>query len=385
VKPPEYYKGREQTWVKHLFLEKYLERVAYNILSFKDEFVYVDGFSGPWKSEDENFEDTSFMIAVEQLRRVKGSVMDRFDKNVRIRCYFNDNDPIAFEGLKRAADEISDMEIKVESGDFEDMVPEIKDFVGRSFSLTFIDPKGWKGYGLRMIQPLLELRGEVLINFMFDYANRFLDDPRPETIATFDPVFGGPDWYKEIESRIAAGMEREEAILAVYLERLRSAGRFTHVTSTPVLKPLSQRAYFHLVYGTHHRKGLIEFRHVEKQTFPEQEKVRRSTKAKDRVERTGQTDLFVSDDHRTGPRSYEAQKQKQDELGQATMRDFLAQRGTLRFEELQTRLLEIPLVWESDLKVWLHEMRKAGEIEIPELTGRQWVPKANQIIVWKGK
>ncbi len=68
MKSPESYRGREQTYIKHFFLEKYLERVAWNIFSFRDEFVYVDGFSGPWKSEDETFEDTSFVIALKQLR-----------------------------------------------------------------------------------------------------------------------------------------------------------------------------------------------------------------------------------------------------------------------------------------------------------------------------
>ena len=33
MRPLEFYRGREQTYVKHFFLEKYLERVAYNILS----------------------------------------------------------------------------------------------------------------------------------------------------------------------------------------------------------------------------------------------------------------------------------------------------------------------------------------------------------------
>ena len=40
---PEAYRGREQTLVKHLVLEKYIERVAFNILSFSNEFVFVDG------------------------------------------------------------------------------------------------------------------------------------------------------------------------------------------------------------------------------------------------------------------------------------------------------------------------------------------------------
>jgi hypothetical protein len=51
VKSPEYYRGREQTYLKHFFLERYLERVAYNIGWSAPEFVYVDGFSGPWRSE----------------------------------------------------------------------------------------------------------------------------------------------------------------------------------------------------------------------------------------------------------------------------------------------------------------------------------------------
>ena len=31
MKPVEYYRGREQTYLKHFFLERYLERVAYVI------------------------------------------------------------------------------------------------------------------------------------------------------------------------------------------------------------------------------------------------------------------------------------------------------------------------------------------------------------------
>ena len=48
-----HYEGREQTYLKHFFLEKYLERVAYVIGFSYPEFVYVDGFSGPWRAEHE--------------------------------------------------------------------------------------------------------------------------------------------------------------------------------------------------------------------------------------------------------------------------------------------------------------------------------------------
>jgi hypothetical protein len=67
--PFERYAGREQAWVKHYFLGNYLERLVHKVAASFDTIVYVDGFSGPWKSEAEDFADTSFGIALEALRR----------------------------------------------------------------------------------------------------------------------------------------------------------------------------------------------------------------------------------------------------------------------------------------------------------------------------
>ena len=100
MKPPEFYADREQTYVKHFFLERYLEQVAYHVLSFRDEFVYVDGFSGPWRSEDENFGDTSFHIAIETLRKVRAGMLARRGKTKQVRCVFVEKDPEAFTDLE---------------------------------------------------------------------------------------------------------------------------------------------------------------------------------------------------------------------------------------------------------------------------------------------
>jgi len=87
MKELDYYRGREQTYIKHFFLERYLERVAYHIGYFAQHFVYVDGFSGPWRATDESNEDTSFMIAISVLRRVVRSLADH-GKTPKIRCLF---------------------------------------------------------------------------------------------------------------------------------------------------------------------------------------------------------------------------------------------------------------------------------------------------------
>ena len=49
MKEVAYYKGKEQTYLKHFFLERYLETVAFHIGYSHREFVYVDCFSGPWR------------------------------------------------------------------------------------------------------------------------------------------------------------------------------------------------------------------------------------------------------------------------------------------------------------------------------------------------
>ena len=148
------YKGREQTYLKHFFLERYLERVAYVIGWTYPEFVYVDGFSGPWKSSDEAFEDTSFKIAINKLRRVRAGLVNA-GKRGRIRCLFIEKDPAAFRALDEATGGESEIEVESLQGEFEQLIPDILKFVGDSFSLVFIDPTGWTGFALRRIAPLL--------------------------------------------------------------------------------------------------------------------------------------------------------------------------------------------------------------------------------------
>ena len=160
MKEPEAYRGREQTYLKHFFLERYLERVAYNI-GWGRDFVYVDGFSGPWRSEDEAFEDTSFMIAINKLRAVRDTLAEQ-GKRPTIRCLFVEKDPKVFAELESATEDIKDIEVQVINGEFEAVLPEILAYVGSSFALTFIDPAGWTGFALKRIAPLLRGGGEPI-------------------------------------------------------------------------------------------------------------------------------------------------------------------------------------------------------------------------------
>lgn len=376
MKPAESYRGREQTYLKHFFLEKYLERVAYKVGSFAKEFVYVDGFSGPWRSEDAGHGDSSFVIAINKLRQVRDGLKG-LNPNLKIRCVFVEPGKDAFPQLQAATSGIDDIEIKTINSEFEDAIPEILQYVGKAFSLVFIDPTGWTGFGLNRIAPILQHEpGEVLVNFMFDHINRFLETQDPQV--SFDDLFGGAGWKDAIQQ----SANREDAIIALYTERLKATGRFKYATSTRIKKPLVDRSYFYLVYGTRHADGIIEFRSVERKEIGEQERVRLDAQELDRFLKTRQTDLFAGlglERPDVGIASFGSEREGNLERAKQRLIELLSRRRDVTFGDARVHLLEIPLVWEPDVKQLVKD-----HAEVLGLTGKQRVPKADNRIRRKG-
>ena len=377
MKAPEYYAGREQTYLKHYFLERYLEHVAYHIGYSNNDFVYVDCFSGPWKSTDEKFEDTSFMIALQELRKVREG-LGAHGRYPRIRCLFIEKDLMAFRELERATQGLPRVEVQAIHGEFEQVIPEILRFIGQSFALIFIDPTGMTGFGLDQIRSLLQHRpGEVIVNFMFDFINRFPTHPNPQITARYNQLFGGPGW----EDAIRQSPHRERTIIELYCERLRAAGNFPHVTYTRIVKPSAERTYFYLVYGTRHVRGLQKFREVEHKFVDEQERVRLTAKQQARIERTHQNELFAATDEPLIEPSFAEERQNQKNLAQARLWALFNITPRVEYDDVLKSLLELPLVWESDIKEMVTSLHAQGEIQIEGLKPRERTPKSGHILL----
>lgn len=75
--PPriENYQGREQSFIKHLFLNNYLESAAYKLFQGRSPvFNFADAFAGPWRvSDTDKYSDASFSQAIETLDAVRRS------------------------------------------------------------------------------------------------------------------------------------------------------------------------------------------------------------------------------------------------------------------------------------------------------------------------
>lgn len=184
------YTGREQTYIKHFILRNYLERFAIIVGSRWDTLTYVDCFSGPWKAQSEKFEDSSFFIAIEQLRKARDVHRKRTGKILKLRCFFLEKTPSAYAKLKQFAGQIDDIIIETKNKELENAIQDILKFVQdggpTSFPFIFIDPTGWSGFALETITPLLKLkREEVLITFMTEHIRRFIGWPQKRNQESF--------------------------------------------------------------------------------------------------------------------------------------------------------------------------------------------------------
>lgn len=380
------YLGREQTLVKHFILKKYLERFAYIVGSHWDTISYVDCFSGPWNIRSNELNDSSFGIALHELRKARDTYQRR-GRTLKLRCFFIEKDPGAFARLKQFADTVSDASVETRNSELAEAIPDIVRFVRhggtKAFPFIFIDPTGWSGFAMASIQPLLRFDpGEVLINFMTGHIKRFVESPQQETQESFEALFGSADFQRRVQG--LSRQDREDALIAAYAENVKRAGGFRHVCSAVVLHPEIDRTHFHLIYATRSPKGVEVFKEVEKRAMSVMEQERAEAQKRRRVRSSGQNELFEAKVlHRSS--HYESLRERYLGRARVLVMDLIKIRKTVLYDDVWELALTVPLVWESDLKQWLRDWR--GDVRTEGMQPGQRVPKRDvgNRLVWLEK
>ncbi|MDM8005772.1 MAG: three-Cys-motif partner protein TcmP [Phycisphaerae bacterium] len=382
------YVNREQTLVKHVILKGYLERFAHIIGSAWDTITYVDGFSGPWNSRSDTLEDSSFSIALAELRKARDTLAQR-GKKVHIRCLFLEKAKEAYQRLRAFAEGVRDAEVVTLNADFEESISQIVAFVQsggvRSFPFVFVDPTGWTGFAMDRIGPLLRLRpGEVLINFMTGHILRFIESPQGQTQESFEALFA-TDAYR---NRIAGlkGQDREDTVVRAYMDAVQCEGDFRHVCPAIVLRSEKDRTHFHLIYATRSLRGVEVFKAAEKTAMKVMEQARAKAQQRSRVQKSGQQELFRSEDMHD-PSYYEGLRNRYLTQACHLIEDVFRQSPRALYDTLWSQVMALPLVWESDLKKWIGDWQKSGAVEIEGLEPPEKTPKrdSKHWLIWRGQ
>jgi three-Cys-motif partner protein len=261
--PPriENYQGREQSFIKHLFLNRYLESAAYKLFQGRSPaFNFVDAFAGPWRVSDTNqYSDASFSQAIETLDAVRRALIDMGRSGLKVRFRFCERNAASVAKLREFAAQKSEFDIQVFSGAFEDNLDGIRSACRDGFTFTFIDPTGWNIDSSKVFEFLRNLNGEFLFNFMAEEVNRHAGwDGVAESVGRF---LADPSWKPAFEA--LPNGSNEAKILQLLKAKMKEARAATYLTDMAIRKPREDRVKMRLVLGTHSIQGVEVFRKVQ--------------------------------------------------------------------------------------------------------------------------
>jgi len=377
------YSGREQSYVKHVFLEGYLDRLIHKTASIYPHIVYVDGFAGPWQSANERFEDTSFGIALSALRRAKSSWKERH-REVKMSAFLVERDVEAYEQLEQVPARYPDLAVKTHAADFLAVLPDIlKEIPRDAFTFFLIDPKGWR-IPLNTLAPMLaRANSEVIFNFMFDFINRAASIDDPAIISGLDELIPYGYWRAKLTEaeRLANGRlnssERKAILVGAFTESLARLGNYRYVAETTILRPLKDRPLYCLCYATRNQHGIEVFRDCQVKALTEQARARAASKMRHAATTTGQGEFFESL-YETGPDELTAFLESERQQAKKTLLELTPKTPAfIRYETLWPEVLLRHIVRLTDVNKICAQLRVDGKLLFPDWEKGKHVPQQN--------
>lgn len=238
----------EQTKMKHKVLLEYFKVWAtklgkYSSVNFFDCHggcgAYWDGSSPAWGS--------SILVAKEAQSLCKN--LNRDIKKINI--YVTESDHSNFLNLNKVIEySCLSCEPRVAEMTFEDMVmnDNCRLLYANTPSLFFIDPFGYS-LGYSYLEQIMQYsKNELLINFMFDYINRFIS--LPDQADHFDDLFGCNEWREAI---LLNGLEREKKLVEIFKRQLKRFAKYVFAYKLSFFD--KNRTYYYIFHATDHLEG----------------------------------------------------------------------------------------------------------------------------------
>jgi three-Cys-motif partner protein len=379
----EEYAGREQSYVKHVFLERYLEALVFKTASMYSHIVYVDGFAGPWQSADEEFGDTSFGIALSALRQAK-EAWSRLGRRVKMTALLVEIEKEPYARLATLHPKYSDIEIKTYNAEFVSNLPVLlRDIPADAFAYFLIDPKGWRIPMLKLQRLLARQKSEVTFSFMFDFINRAASIDEPIVKQGLDELMPYGDWKAGLieaereKERPLTPDERKEILVGAFSESLRQIGGYKYVAETTILRPLKDRTLYCLCYATRHSAGIEAFRDCQVAALKTQAAARAAGKVTHKARSTGQFELFGSL-HEMGRNEMEYfLEEEKKKAGEAILQISPKAPEHIYYNSLWASVLARHVVRLPDVNTLTANLRKSGELVFLDWEKGKRVPKDN--------
>lgn len=253
-KPYFSWKYEEQTKIKHKVLG-YYSKVWVSKVGLFNETTFVDCHAGCGSYVDDcnNEQLGSSMIVKDAAKELE----QKRKRETKIICCEKDKE--TYDNLLSVLKYNNYNSFITYNDDFENILCEVNfhKIINNNSTLFFVDPSGFD-FNINSLRGMMLHKGsEILINFMFDFINRFITNVDLEN--TYNKYFGCDEWK---EASNLSGNLREDFLVKLYKRRLKEITKSKFVFFYRLYYPNKKQTYYYLVHCTNHIDGITSMKDI---------------------------------------------------------------------------------------------------------------------------
>lgn len=251
------------TLAKHAILRRYLQAWIPILGRWNSDILYIDGFAGPgvYLGAEPGSPIIALQTAIEHQAKLPGN----------IHFWFIEKDPARARSLE---DQVSRLDVParfrvhVKCEESQNVLAGLIHSVRATArplipTFAFLDPFGFTQTPFDVVRAILQnQRCEVLITFMYEEINRFLD--KSEQTCNFDVLFGSNAWRDA--ARLTTPRDRQNALRDLYRNQLRRTAK--HVLAFEIRNKDNRLDYF-LFFATNNLLGVSKMKEAMWKVDPE--------------------------------------------------------------------------------------------------------------------
>lgn len=239
----------EQTKIKHKVLGSYA-KIWISKLGLYNNTLFFDchGGCGVYVDNDGTINDGSSII----VKKIADEVNE--NRKYKTGFFYCEKEKGIFDNFKKVVNDYGISKIKMFNDTFENVIakPEIKNYYNKYPTLFFVDPFGYN-LNLETLSNLLYGHGnEIVINFMFDFINRFISFKGVEDC--YNKFFGSTEWKNAGKM---AGNERESYLVKIFKDKIKEVTKAKYAFAYRLCYPDKNQTYYYLIHLTNHIDGIL--------------------------------------------------------------------------------------------------------------------------------
>lgn len=341
-----------QTKIKHRVLGAYAKIWISKLGKYKDT-MFFDCHAGCGAYIDKETGKITYgsSFLVENIAHLLNTKRGR--KNFICSCEIEQD---YFVNYQKIINDIGKKTISLKNDDFQNVLLDsrVKQYYTTHPTLFFVDPFG---YTMKMssIELMMNNRkNEVIINFMFDFINRFLSVTDAQI---FDDFFGSNEWTK---ANSLSGKAREEFLVDLYKQRVKDVTNAKYVYAYRLCFADKDQTYYYLVHATNNIQGITYM----KDSF--------AGINNGRVEYLGKKQDMIT--------LFDLEDFKSYDFAERALKSFASQRRT--FDYVWEKVADTVPYTSKDLSEALEMLKNEGKVLITRVTSKRGQYKGQDLIAF---